>query len=154
MDYEPYKSTPKTVAFREAARELNLDWMLPNLAVTFANDGDQPVPGEPIREARENIHGRTRYTCRLVGECDVGCNFGSKNSLDYTYLTDAWHGGADIRTCCEVRSFEPRDGGGWTVQYVYHDIDAESGRTDTGALPKITLTANHLVLSAGTLGTP
>jgi cholesterol oxidase len=154
MDYEPYKSTAKTVAFREAARELNLDWMLPNLAVTFANDGDQPVPGEPIREARANIHGRTRYTCRLVGECDVGCNFGSKNSLDYTYLTDAWHGGADIRTCCEVRSFEPRDARGWTVQYVHHDVEAESGPTDTGGLPKITLTAKHLVLSAGTLGTP
>jgi hypothetical protein len=28
------------------------------------------VPGEPIREEHPNLHGRTRYTCRLVGECD------------------------------------------------------------------------------------
>jgi cholesterol oxidase len=154
MDFEPYKSTPKTVAIREAAHELNLDWMLPNLAVTFANDGDDPVPGEPIREARPNFHERTRYTCRLVGECDVGCNFGSKNSLDYTYLTHAWHGKADIRTRCEVRSFEPRDGGGWVVRYVHHEEEAEGKPTDTSALPKTTLTADHLVLSAGTLGSP
>ena len=152
MEHEPYASTPKTVAVREAARELGLDWMLPNLAVTFGNDGEVPVPGEPIREARPNIHGRTRYTCRLVGECDVGCNFGSKNSLDYTYLTQAWHGGADIRTRCEVRGFEPREGGGWTVHYVHHDEQAEGTPTDTSALPKVTLTADHLVLSAGTFG--
>ena len=154
MDHEPYSRTAKTVAIREAARALDLDWMLPNLAVTFANDGEEPVPGEPIREARENIHQRTRYTCRLVGECDVGCNFGSKNSLDYTYLTDAWHDKADIRTRCEVRAFEPRDGGGWTVHYVHHDAEAEGTPTDTSALPTTTLTADHLVLAAGTFGSP
>src|SRR4051794_2211262 len=152
MDHEPYASTAKTVAFREAAKELDLDWFLPNLAVTFANDGEPPVPGEPIRKAQPNIHGRTRQTCRLVGECDAGCNFGSKNSLDYTYLTQAWHGGADIRTRCEVRAFEPRDGGGWTVHYVHHAEETEGQPADTRALPTTTVTCDDLVLSAGTLG--
>jgi len=82
FDREPYASTPKTLAFRDAAHRLGYDWFLPDLAVTFSNEGDAPVPGEPIREEHPNLHGRTRYTCRLVGECDVGCNFGSKNSLD------------------------------------------------------------------------
>ena len=71
--------------------------------MTFANPGEAPALGEPIVERRPNIHGRPRETCRLVGECDVGCNYGAKNSLDYTYLTEAWHAGADIRTRCEVR---------------------------------------------------
>ncbi len=108
LDRAPYDGTSKTLAFRGAAKDLDADWFLPNLAVTFAPEpGADPVPGEPIVEPRANLHGRTRQTCRLVGECDVGCNFGAKNSLDYTYLTAAWHAGADIRTRCEVRASSP-----------------------------------------------
>jgi cholesterol oxidase len=81
--------------------------------VTFRNDGDDPVPGEPIREEHPNIHGRTRTTCRLCGECDIGCNFGSKNTLDYNYLSEAARLGAEIHTLTEVRAFSPREGGGW-----------------------------------------
>ncbi|MDQ4048018.1 MAG: NAD(P)-binding protein, partial [Actinomycetota bacterium] len=83
----PYNTTSKTIAYKAAAEELGSDWFLPNLAVTFApGPGEEPITGEPIKESRPNIHGRTRQTCRLVGECDFGCNFGAKNTLDYTYL--------------------------------------------------------------------
>jgi cholesterol oxidase len=84
------------------------DWQLPPLAVTFGNPGEPPVPGEPIREEHRNLHGRTRTTCRLCGECDIGCNFGSKNTLDYTYLSAAKRAGAELRTLAEVKSFCPR----------------------------------------------
>jgi cholesterol oxidase len=83
FDKPPYDETSKTRAFREATRRLGHEPFLPNLAVTFANEGEEPVPGEPIREEHPNLHGRTRYTCRLVGECDIGCNYGSKNSLEF-----------------------------------------------------------------------
>ena len=89
LDQAPYDKTLKTLAFRDAARKLGLDWNLVNLAVTFANDGDPPMVGEPIKEDRPNYHGRTRLTCKLTGECDLGCNHGSKNTLDYTYITAA-----------------------------------------------------------------
>jgi cholesterol oxidase len=150
----PYDATPKTRAFEAVAKERGLDWFLPKLAVTFAPEPEAaPVPGEPIREARPNIHKRTRQTCRLVGECDVGCNYGAKNTLDYNYLTAAWHAGADIRTRCEVRSFEPREGGGYTIHYVEHSPESEGHRTDTQRLPTRTVTSDRLVLAAGTLGT-
>jgi cholesterol oxidase len=152
LDRAPYDRTPKTLAFKAAAEERNMDWFLPPLAVTFGNPGEDPVPGEPIAEERPNLHGRTRQTCRLVGECDLGCNYGAKNSLDYTYLTAAWHDGAEIRTRCEVREFEPRDGGGWNVHYIEHTDDHEGRRTDTSVLPRVTVTADHLVLAAGTFG--
>ena len=157
FEHPPYNATSKTVAYKAAAEELGggwgSEWFLPNLAVTFAPEpGAEPIPGEPIRESRPNIHRRTRQTCRLVGECDVGCNFGAKNSLDYTYLTAAWHAGAEVRTRCEVRAFEPRDEGGYAVHYVPHDPDAEGTPTDTKALPRRTVTAERLILSAGTLG--
>src|SRR5919198_1396123 len=149
LDVEPYASTPKTLAFREAAeREGHGRWFLPDLAVTFANEGSAPVPGEPIREEHPNLHGRTRYTCRLVGECDVGCNYGSKKTLDYTYLSAAARHGAELRPLCEVKTFRPREGGGFEIDYVVHEPNSE------GAAPRPeTITADTLVLSAGTLGT-
>jgi cholesterol oxidase len=109
--------------------------------------------GEPIKEDRPNIHGRTRLTCKLTGECDLGCNHGSKNSLDFTYITAAWHAGADIRTRHEVRSFAPREGGGYSVEYVVHDAASEGMKTDTAKLDRHTITCDRLILSAGTLGT-
>jgi cholesterol oxidase len=153
LDQAPYDKTLKVLAFRDAAQKLGLDWNLVNLAVTFANPGDPATVGEPIKEDRPNIHGATRLTCKLTGECDLGCNHGSKNSLDYTYITAAWHAGADIRTRCEVRGFEPREGGGYTVHYVIHDAESEGVPTDTKRLDRHTATCDRLVLSAGTLGT-
>jgi cholesterol oxidase len=153
LDKPPYDQTLKTIAFRDAARALGLDWRLVNLAVTFNNDGEEPIPGEPIREDRPNYHGRTRLTCKLTGECDLGCNHGSKNSLDYTYITAAWHAGAEIRTRHEVRSFEPLEGGGYQVAYVIHDPAAEGVQTDTRRLERHTITCDRLILSAGSLGT-
>jgi cholesterol oxidase len=147
VDHEPYASTPKTIAFKEAASALGLEHFHPQLAVTFANAGRPPVPGEAIVEEIPNLHGRTRTTCQMSGECDVGCNSGSKNTLDYTYLTHAQHQGAEIRTLCDVRRFEPREGGGYTVHY------AALGEGAPEAPPTVTLTCDDLVLSAGTLGT-
>jgi cholesterol oxidase len=155
FDHPPYDETPKTGAFKEAAGKLGREFLLPPLAVTFANDGEAPVPGEPIREEHPNLHGRTRYTCRLVGECDIGCNYGSKNTLDYNYLSAAKRLGADLRTRCEVRSFAPREGGGYVVRFVEHDPADEGRKIDThdgSVRPERELTCDRLVLSAGTLG--
>jgi cholesterol oxidase len=155
FDHAPFDETPKTGAFKEAADKLGREFLLPPLAVTFANDGEAPVPGEPIREEHPNLHGRTRYTCRLVGECDIGCNYGSKNTLDYNYLSAAKRLGADIRTRCEVRSFAPREGGGYVVRFVEHDPADEGRKLDTrdgSVRPERELTCDRLVLSAGTLG--
>ena len=150
----PGYDMPKTVALRDAGRELGLEWGLPKLAVTFANGGSRPGLGEPIPEGPyPNLHGRPRTTCRLTGECDLGCNYGSKNTLDHNYLSAAKHHGADIRTRCEVRRFSPRDGGGFSVGYVEHLPENEGRKVKTANLPVTTITADRLVLSAGSVGT-
>ncbi|MBM2821901.1 MAG: FAD-dependent oxidoreductase [Thermoleophilia bacterium] len=153
LEVAPYSRTQKTLAMQRAADGLGLDWALPNLAVTFANPGRPPVPGEPIEE-EDNLHHRRRYTCRLCGECDIGCNFGSKNTLDFNYLTLFENHGGEIRTRSEVRRFAPRPGGGFTVEYVQHEPESEGRKTDTSALPLRTMTADRLVLAAGSLGSP
>ena len=80
-----------------------------------------PVPGQKIEEEVRNLHDRDRQTCRLCGECDIGCNVGAKNSLDFNYLTLAVHAGAEIRTLAEVADFEPApDDDGYVVRYVQH----------------------------------
>jgi cholesterol oxidase len=147
IDHPPYDQTLKTLGMRDSAKQLGLRWDLVNLAVTFHNDGEDPVPGEPIKESHRNLHDRTRYTCRLCGECDVGCNYGSKNTLDYNYLSAAKRLGAQVRTLCEVRSFAPRQSGGYSIQYVEHT----PGETSAAARPA-QVTADILVIAAGTLG--
>ncbi len=153
----PYLQTPRTNALKTAAAQLNLDWYLPNLAVTFGNQGQIPIPGIPIPEDKPNLHGsnNARSTCRLCSECNIGCNFGSKNTLDYNYLSEAKRLGAEINTCCEVRSFEPCDGG-YSISYVEHDLQKEGQPSETHnsfVLPPKTITTNRLILSAGTFST-
>jgi cholesterol oxidase len=151
-----YEAVAKTGAMQGAARDLGHEWQLPPLAVSFSpSPGERAVPGEAIREADyPNIHGRSRQTCRLCGECDVGCNYGSKNTLDHTYLSAAAHHGAEIRTRCEVRSFAPRSGGGYNVGFVTHAAEREGKKTNTGKLPVTKVTCDRLILAAGTLGSP
>ncbi|MGH8867345.1 MAG: GMC oxidoreductase [Actinomycetes bacterium] len=150
-----YAQTPKTVAMRRAASRMGLDWHLPPLAVSFApRPGDAPVVGAPIPVPEYgNIHGLPRSTCRLCGECDIGCNDGAKNTLDHTYLSAAAHEGAEIRTRSEVRGLRPLSGGGYEVRYVEHEPQSEGRRTRTDRLPERTVTCDRLVLGAGTLGT-
>ena len=155
IDHPPYDRTPKTLAFREAAEKIGLDWFLPEFAVTFGNEGEVPIPGEPIHEQHRNLHNRTRYTCRMCGECDIGCNYGAKNTLDYNYLSEAKRLGAEIRTRSEVRLIEPREGGGYLVRYIAHDPEAEGSPVDIfdASIVSHTISTDRLVLSCGTLGT-
>ena len=147
-----YDRTPQTNAMQEATSCLGLEWGLPNLAVTFANVGEEQARAVSIRTAPENIYGRTRLTCALTGECDLGCKYGSKNTLDLTYLSVAkLRHGAEIWTRCEVKAFAPREGGGYTIEYVDHR-DAVEGEKRTVGLLRQTVTADHLVLAAGTFG--
>jgi len=158
FEHAPYKDVPKTRAMQAAGKRLQqahqgLKWGLPPLAVTFANAGRPPVPGEPIEGGSDNLHGAARSTCRLCGECDIGCNYGSKNTLDFNYLSLASKLGADVRTRCEVRGFNPCDAG-YEVSFVRHDASREGVPFDTRQLPLHRIACRRLILSAGALGTP
>jgi cholesterol oxidase len=147
---KPYDATLKTQALRDATDRLrsqgrDVECSLPNLAVSFTPNG--PDLGVPIPEEHPNIHGVARSTCRLTGECDLGCNIGAKNTLDFTYLSAANRDHADIRCLAEVRAFQ-REGDRWLVDYVQHD----PGDKACPPTPH-RITAERLVLAAGSLGT-
>lgn len=143
----PYSETSKTHAFRDAAMTSGAEWFLPGLAVSFAAPGAPPRPGDPFPDT-DNIHGARRSSCRLIGECDIGCNFGSKNSVDFNYLTQAHKDGASIHCLTEVLDVEPVEGG-YRVSYRTHD---EGSRARPG--PSGSIRSPRVVLAAGTFGTP
>jgi cholesterol oxidase len=156
-DVEPYASSGKTSAIEDAARALGLRSERPELAVLFApSTGEMPIPGASV--PGYNLHQRPRSTCILCGECDLGCNFGAKNTLDYTYLSRAKLEGAKLRCCCEMRTIEPLDGGGgYRVGYRQH-LDARNGHRadllDPTDEADRTVDGERVILAAGSVGTP
>jgi cholesterol oxidase len=154
-EVEPYASTGRTAALEEAADALGFRAERPDIAVLFAPTRDEePVPGAPV--PGDNLHHRPRTTCVLCGECDLGCNFGAKNTLDYTYLTDAQTAGAALRTCCEVRTIEPL-GRGYRIGYRQH-LEARAGHRydllDPIEERERTVIGGRVILAAGAVGTP
>src|SRR5205823_276158 len=113
---------------------------------------DDPEPGRPFDRPDDNLHRAQRYTCRLVGECNTGCNFGSKNSLDFTYLSKAAKHGLEIKCLHEVKRFDPYDGG-YRIEVADHS-GARAGEPRANPPALRTLYAKRLVLCAGALGTP
>jgi cholesterol oxidase len=143
------ETTVKVREYAAAVERAGLDHRWLPLAVSFSPPGK--ANGEPLAGAPPNRFGRTRLTCTLCGECDIGCNTGSKNTLDLTVISAAERAGAEVRTRCEVRSFRPI-AGGYRVEYVEHDPANEGAPTATANLPPKVLTCKALVLSAGTFG--
>jgi cholesterol oxidase len=152
-EYEPYASTPKTVAFGEAAAATGLEVEHPPLAIAFGTGRARPEPGIPL-PPDDNLHERPRYSCRLIGECDIGCNEGAKNTLDFNYLSAAKRANAQIRTCCEAVALAPVENG-YQVRYLQHVTARGTHRADL-LDPSMdvdrTVRAKLVVLAAGTFG--
>ncbi|WP_290057198.1 GMC oxidoreductase [Amycolatopsis solani] len=150
-----FENVTRAEAMREAAQGLDLKCGFPKLAVSFRSAaGADPAVGRPLSEQDyRNLHGKPRSTCTLCGECNIGCNEGSKNTLDHTYLSAAAGFGAVLRERCEVRSFRHR-GEGYEVDYVEHLPEDDDGRRhDTARLKPRTIRCRRLILAAGSLGT-
>lgn len=110
--------------FRQAAKQMGRAIFDPDQAVRWE------TPSAPGRKA-----------CQLCTECEFGCQFGAKNTLDLTYLAQAEQLGAQVRPGCNVRSIEPVSGG-----YAVHFADTVTGAPHC-------VTGTRVVVSAGTLGT-
>lgn len=108
---QPLGLPPKTRQMQDVARDLGRteQFLLPNLAVNFGNP----------EESKPNKFGVEQFGCRHCGECDIGCNYQSKNTLDLNYLAVAEQRGADVGTQCEVTRIAPRDDG-YEVTYFDH----------------------------------
>jgi cholesterol oxidase len=173
--YLPH-AVPKTAAFLKAAGEAGLRARRADLAVTFRPNPRRseqlgfPLVDDAGEPLTDNLHHRPRRTCTLVGECDLGCNQGAKNTLDYTYLTKFLQlrgddNGSQIRTCCEAVNISKADDG-YDVRYLQHAAarehvckraEAEKQPTDKDLLDRAdrnihVVRGKIVVLAAGTFG--
>ena len=120
----PEISLAKRDAFRDAANKTRHEVFDPDQAVTWnasATSGRGP--------------------CRMVAECEFGCQYGAKNTMDLTYLREAEGLGARVEASVNVTHVEPAPEG-----YRVHYRDLGSDRAGS-------VTGTRVVLSAGTLGT-
>ncbi len=169
FEHSAFQEIPKALALKEAAEkikdaDLKCDWMPVNLAVSFKSKpvtspdenttDNPPIIGEKINERFPNLHNLPRSTCRLCGECDIGCNYGSKNTLDFNYLSAAMHRNkkTKIRTLCEVRSFleDTERGKGYRVKYVIHS--PKNFSHPNYEPEEKTIICDYLIIAAGTFG--
>ncbi len=133
---KPYPETHpklrKMEALERSARLTGGRFFRPPLAVHF-KEGVNPA-------------GVRQQACTLCGDCATGCNVGAKNTLQMNYLPDAQHHGAELFSQVAVHHLE-RGPGHWRVYYRLIGM----GRELFDA-PLQFLTADHIILAAGTLG--
>lgn len=139
---QPLEMPAKTHQMRRVAQRLGRaeQFFLPNLAVNFG-DSSRAVP---------NKFGVEQFGCRHCGECDIGCNFQAKNTLDLNYLAVAEQRGAEVGTRCEVTRIAVGDGG-YEVTYADH-AENNSKPTDATDAVKV-IQAPTVVLAAGAVNT-
>lgn len=114
-------------------------------AAVFGATAETPPINVTFKE-QENHAGVVQPACTLCGDCCSGCNVGSKNTVQMTYLPDAESFGAEIFTETQV-SHVRKKGGKWRVYFEI--VGAE--REKFGA-PLQSVVADTVILAAGTLG--
>jgi cholesterol oxidase len=135
----PFSSTQplgKMMSLQKAMQGLGGKWYPADVNVTFKD--------------RTNVQGIFQPACKLCGDCNTGCNFGSKNTLIMNYIPDAKQHGAEIYTGIEVLFIEPLNGG---QQWALHCrlIGDDEGNVLEDNI-QFQITANIVVLAAGSLG--
>jgi cholesterol oxidase len=80
---DPRRRIVRTELYQQLAKENGRDSKLVDISVFFGNDFENPTA---IGEQERNRYGAVQTSCVYCGECDVGCNTHSKNTVDLNYL--------------------------------------------------------------------
>ncbi|NYD56159.1 cholesterol oxidase [Nocardioides marinisabuli] len=115
------------------------------VGVFFGGPGQ--APGEQVEDPFFGGAGPARNACLNCGECMSGCRHNAKNTLVKNYLYLAEQQGARVMPLSTVTRIRPRAGGGYDVTIKYTKAKRATARTTR------TLTAEHVVMAAASLGT-
>ena len=121
----------RTTVFETAAAAAGHEPVAVPLAVYTGDARPHPISGKP------------QLPCNYCGNCLLGCDRGSKNTLDHNYLALAEQHGALIAPGCTATVIRPDEGGGYTVDVLERVGSAEH---------RSSIKAQHVVVAAGTLG--
>ncbi len=141
----------RTQRFKEFAESEQRDSALVDINVFFGNDFEKPLD---IGLQDKNRYGAVQTSCVYCGECDVGCNTHSKNTLDLNYLHVAeTRYKATIKTEVLAQKIVPIDENGndsseanGEFGYKVYWLDLNNGKAECTALTR------RVVVSAGALG--
>lgn len=147
--HDPRRRIIRMELFQQFAREQGRKSTPADICVFFGNDYQQPTA---IGLQEKNRYGAVQTSCTYCGECDVGCNTQSKNTLDLNYLFVAEHvHKAQIQTDCEAEKIVPLNASGeednkadgaYGYRVYYRHFDEGRTHVDT----------RRVVISAGALG--
>jgi cholesterol oxidase len=109
--------------------------------------GKKPVAAPVVVSFEDTVNpaGVAQPACTGCGDCCGGCNVGAKNTVALTYLAEAARRGAHIFTHAGVRHVSRHEPGIWQVHFQRQD--------GAGGGTPLTISADIVVLAAGTLGT-
>ncbi len=115
-----------------------------DLCVEFDRELDlkalRAAPNPDAFEKRfTNQHGQEVGRCLHCGNCDLGCEYGAKSTLEMNYLPVAEKYGAKIRPKHIVRAIEPADG-----SYLVHYDRVVKGELRPGSVR-----AKNVIVAAG-----
>jgi cholesterol oxidase len=132
VPYPEAKSLDKLKALEISGNAFGRDVVRPPINVTF--------------ERQVNYAGVEQPACTECGDCCSGCNVGSKNTVQVTYLADAFQHGAEIFTEARVTHVRP-ERGRWRIFF-----EALGHEREKFAAAEQSILADVVVLAAGTLG--
>lgn len=144
----PYR-TPADDVMEKVATDMGVgDTFHPTpVGVFFGGPGQ--ARGEEVADPYFGGAGPARRTCINCGECMSGCRHNAKNTLVKNYLYLAESRGAKVLPLTTVTRISPRTDAdhGYEVRVRFTKAKRETPRTTR------TLTADHVVLAAASLGT-
>ncbi|HEX6148502.1 GMC family oxidoreductase [Nocardioides sp.] len=142
----PYR-TPADDVMEKVATEMGVGGTFHPTPVGVFFGGPGQRRGQEVPDPYFGGAGPSRRTCLNCGECMSGCRHNAKNSLVKNYLYLAERLGARVMPLSTVTRIRPREGGGYDVTIRFTKARRATPRTTR------TLTADHVVLAAASLGT-
>lgn len=141
----------RTEYFENTAKKMGRESKLMDVIVFFGNDFDNPLP---IGQQDRNRYGAIQTSCVYCGECDVGCNTHSKNTVDLNYLYVAEHRyQADVKTEHLATKIVPLNAAGEEDPAADGSNGYNVHIRDLNAKTTVIHKTRRVVVSAGTLGT-
>lgn len=141
----------RTELFQKVARQIGRNSRLVDINVFFGTDFADPLP---LGVQAKNRYGALQTSCVYCAECDIGCNYQAKNTLDLNYLYRAeTRYQAEIKTehlvdriaaVNERGADDPGATGEHGYRVYYRDLAAHGA--ETSALTR------RVVVSCGALG--
>ncbi|PYQ26916.1 MAG: GMC family oxidoreductase [Acidobacteria bacterium] len=115
----------------------------PNLDITKTVDAsDDELMALSKASRTVNQHGVEIGSCVHCGNCDIGCTYHAKSTLEKNYIPVAERAGAEFRPLHLVRTIEPQNGG-----YLVRFERLVDGERKPGSE-----TARNVIVAAGSLG--